>query len=71
MTAMEVLKGMGLFNPSNNQCKECGAVLRELLGPPSRVKGRDKWRVPIAGEDHFSPSPWVKPTIGPAPEDRF
>ncbi|NCU10712.1 MAG: hypothetical protein GXC70_00890 [Sphingomonadaceae bacterium] len=46
MTAIEVLSEIGVGSPSNNQCRECGAVLRELFGQPKRVQGRDKWRVP-------------------------
>ena len=51
-TASEVLIEIGIANPSNAQCKECGATLRELLGPPNRVQGRDKWRVPLIDEFH-------------------
>lgn len=72
MTAIELLKALGSSNPSNTQCKECGMVLRELLGPPNRVKGRDKWRVPIDGDTSWSlSSSWERPKAGPAPEDRF
>jgi putative DNA primase/helicase len=49
MTAIGLLRAIGINQPSNSQCKECGSYLRELLGPPKRVHGRDKWRVP-AGE---------------------
>jgi len=70
MTAIEVLKAMGITNPSNRQCKECGTVLRELLGDPKRVKGRDRWRVPIAGDLTFEPlARGNRP--GPDPEDKF
>ena len=47
MTASEVLTKIGIRSPSNRQAKECGAVLRERIGQPKRVKGRDKWRVPL------------------------
>lgn len=46
MTAIEVLRDMGMDRPSNAQCKECGGALRELLGPPKHIKGRDKWKIP-------------------------
>jgi putative DNA primase/helicase len=46
-TALEVLREVGIQNPTNAQCKECGSVLRELLGEPRRVRGRDKWRIPV------------------------
>ena len=45
MTAIEVLLEIGIANPSNAQCKECGTVLREIYGPPKRIQGRDRWRV--------------------------
>lgn len=46
-TASEVLRLVGVRSPSNNACKEAGRTLRELLGPPKRINGRDKWHVPI------------------------
>jgi putative DNA primase/helicase len=46
-TATQVLEFIGIKNPSNIQCKECGAVLREFLGEPTRSQGRDRWRVPF------------------------
>lgn len=45
-TAIEVLHGAGFNNPSNTQCKEAGSVLREYLGAPKRIQGRDRWQVP-------------------------
>ena len=45
MTAIQVLHEIGINQPSNAQCRDCGAVLRELYGPPKRVHGRDQWRV--------------------------
>ena len=33
--------------PTNAQCKECGSILRELLGAPKKIKGLVKWRVPL------------------------
>ena len=45
--------------------------LRELLGDPKRVKGRDRWRVPILGDPDSSASTWQRPKVGPDPEDRF
>lgn len=63
MTAMQLLSEIGVSNPSNGQCKECGSVLRELLGQPKRVQGRDKWRVPKR-PDHT----WAKPADDDEPE---
>jgi predicted P-loop ATPase len=47
LTATEMLEVMGFERPTNPQCKECAAALRELLGESKRIKGRDKWRVPL------------------------
>lgn len=66
MTAIEVLTLSGINHPTNAQCKECGSVLRELFGPPRRIQGRDRWRVPLkatTGHD-FNRKP-------PPPEDDF
>lgn len=49
MTAMELLRDMGINYPTNTQCKECGTVLREHFGQPKRVNGRDKWRIALRG----------------------
>lgn len=50
MTASEVLHYAGFERPTNPQAKECGALLRGLLGEPRRINGRDKWRVPLRPE---------------------
>ena len=44
-TAIELLQEIGISSPTNAQCKECGATLREIYGAPKRINGRDKWRV--------------------------
>uniref|UniRef100_UPI000AF2E2D5 hypothetical protein n=1 Tax=Sphingobium abikonense TaxID=86193 RepID=UPI000AF2E2D5 len=51
LTASEMLKIVGLDKPTNNQCRECGSVLREKLGAPRRINGREKWRVPLIDLD--------------------
>jgi putative DNA primase/helicase len=51
LTATEMLKVVGLDKPTNSQCRECGSLLRELLGPPKRINGREKWRVPLKDID--------------------
>jgi len=78
MTAIEVLRAMGISQPSNRQCKECGSALRERFGAPKRVNGRDKWRVPLVEDTAFDKLnyPVSKmlgngPKVGPDPEDRF
>jgi putative DNA primase/helicase len=47
LTPTEVLRELGIDRASNSQCKECGAILRELFGDSKRINGRDKWRVPV------------------------
>lgn len=47
MTALEVLQLIGIKVPRNTQCKECAALLREVLGQPKRINGKYKWRVPL------------------------
>ncbi|MEH6790258.1 VapE domain-containing protein [Parasphingorhabdus sp.] len=48
MTPTEFLTTiLGMARPTNAQCRDCGAALRELLGDPKRIQGRDKWRIPL------------------------
>lgn len=53
MTATEVLQKIGLLRPTNPQCRDCGAFLRMHLGESKRIKGYDKWRVPLRVGDSF------------------
>lgn len=46
-TPSELLIAAGIVRPTNSQAKECGAILREAFGDPTRSRGRDKWRVPL------------------------
>jgi putative DNA primase/helicase len=45
LTASEILQKAGFDRPTNAQAKECAAYLRERLGAPRRIQGRDKYRV--------------------------
>lgn len=56
MTASEVLGKIGYDRPTNPQCKECGGILRELLGEPKKIKGIYRWRIPIRRAPVNSPS---------------
>ncbi len=47
LTATQMLELVGVQRPSNAQCRECGRVLREVLGPPKRIRGIDKWAVAV------------------------
>jgi putative DNA primase/helicase len=51
MTAIELLEHLGLQRPTNAQCRECGSILRELVGAPKRIKGREKWKIPLCTEE--------------------
>ena len=45
--AMQLLVEVGIERPTNAQARECGTILRRLYGDPKRIKGSDKWRVPL------------------------
>lgn len=47
MSASEVLQAAGISHPTNPQARECGALLRHRYGPPKKIQGIYKWRVPI------------------------
>lgn len=47
MTPTQLLREIGISNPTNQQSKECAAILRELFGESKRIQGQNKWRVPI------------------------
>lgn len=46
LSASELLKDVGIDKPSNGQCRECGAYLREKFGEPRKINGSMKWNVP-------------------------
>jgi putative DNA primase/helicase len=52
ITPRELLDHLGIERPSNTQCKECAGVLRNYVGEPRRIQGRDKWRVPLRRPVH-------------------
>jgi predicted P-loop ATPase len=56
--AMQLLVDVGIERPTNAQARECGTILRRLYGDPKRIKGGDKWRVPL-----LSYQEPVRPTI--------
>jgi predicted P-loop ATPase len=65
-TPTELLELLGFRLPISNQhAKECGALLREVLGPPKRINGRDRWRIPIR-QDVLPP---MKPVIASGADD--
>ena len=47
LTSTEVLRKIGISTPTNVQCKECCAALKELFGESKRIRGSNTWRVPL------------------------
>ena len=47
LTSTELLTFLGKANVTNSQCKECAATLRNYVGDPKRINGREKWRIPF------------------------
>jgi putative DNA primase/helicase len=47
MTAIELLQTIGIDKPTNPQCKECNAIMREIFGDSKRIRGQNKWRIPL------------------------
>lgn len=45
-TATQVLQLVGIQRPTNAQCREAGAFLRENFGEPKKINGSIKWAVP-------------------------
>ncbi len=48
LSAIEMLERAGIDRPTNPQCKECAAILREVYGDPKKVRGRYVWRLVLA-----------------------
>lgn len=46
-SATELLKEIGIENPTNRQCKECALILRSLYGASKRIHGIEKWRIQL------------------------
>lgn len=49
-TASQILKQLGIPHPTNTQSRECGTVLREIIGQPKRIQGMMTWRFPFKQE---------------------
>lgn len=54
LTPTQLLQKLDIKNPSNTQCKECAAVLREFVGDSKKIQGQYKWRIPFR-KDGWSP----------------
>ena len=46
-SASELLRWLGYKSPTNPQCRECGGILRDLLGDPKKIQGIYRWRIPL------------------------
>lgn len=55
MSATEVLEWLD-FPQTNPMAREAGAALRALLGPPRKIQGTMKWRVPVKPVSGFNPA---------------
>lgn len=69
MSAIEVLLAIGIERPSNPQCKECAAFLREHFGDSKRNKSRDTWRVSIMKKESCDFWPHAPAKSVPTPDD--
>ena len=47
MTALEVLTKLEFEYPTNQQCRECASILREVIGESKKIRGSHKWRIPL------------------------
>ena len=56
-TASSLLIEIGIDRPTNAQARETGTILRKLFGQPKRIKGREKWRVPLICRSLHDPDP--------------
>jgi len=54
MSASQLLRHLDINNPSNAQCKEAGAALRELLGEPKVSQGLSRWKIPLEAGEEFN-----------------
>ena len=53
MSASQLLRHLEINNPSNAQCKDAGAALRELLGEPNVSQGLNRWKIPLEAGEEF------------------
>lgn len=46
-TSTSLLEELGIKNPTNAECRECGSILREHFGSQHIPAGAKSWRVPL------------------------
>ena len=46
LSAIDLLRAVGMEKPTNQQAKECTNFLRQRLEQPTRSQGKTRWKVP-------------------------
>ena len=54
MSATQVLIAIGMDRPNNKQVKECGAILRKLVGEPTKRHGLSVFPMPKMKREYMS-----------------
>jgi putative DNA primase/helicase len=65
LSASDVLKVVGIHNPTNPQSRECGNFLRQRIGQPTRSQGSVRWLVPPISEALQPPTKTYQPKETP------
>ncbi|MEP7706447.1 VapE domain-containing protein [Paraglaciecola sp. 25GB23A] len=65
LAAGELLKVVGIQNPTNQQAKECGDFLRQRIGQSTRSQGKVRWLVPPISEALQPPTKPYQPKKTP------
>lgn len=68
LTPTQLLQKLDIKNPTNTQCKECAAVLREFVGDSKKIQGQYKWRIPFKRDDW---APLLAPKVTSVDDDGF
>lgn len=50
LSAIDLLRAVGMEKPTNQQAKECTNFLRQRLEQPTRSQGKTRWKVPPINE---------------------
>jgi putative DNA primase/helicase len=69
LAAGELLKVVGIQNPTNQQAKECANFLRQRIGQPTRSQGKVRWLVPPISEALQPPTKTYQPKETPIQDE--
>jgi predicted P-loop ATPase len=69
LSASDVLKVVGIHNPTNPQARECGNFLRRRLGQPNRSHGYVRWLVPPVSDSLKPIGETIQPKVKPIHDD--